>query len=285
LHALSTAEAELASREKERSRKLTAEEKERLKALGGDLGKVWSATTTTDRERKELLRTLLEEVNIKIEAKSLMAHLTLRWRGGLISDLDLELAKRKYTPSRRTEEDTIELVRRLAQHYPDPMIAGILNRQGRRTVAGDPFTAHRVHGLRTYWKIPKFVPPTRSAKGKLVAIDEAADILGIGSSTLHRYLMDGFVAGEQLTPGAPWRIRITDDLRARFSDTGSGGLVSMKKAMHLLGVTRQTIMQRIKQGELEANCITHGKRKELRIRIPNAEVSDSQQLKLFEKGG
>jgi hypothetical protein len=29
-------------------------------------------------------------------------------------------------------------------------------------------------------------------------------------STVHRWLADGFIPGEQLTPGAPWRIRITD---------------------------------------------------------------------------
>jgi hypothetical protein len=29
---------------------------------------------------------------------------------------------------------------------------------------------------------------------------------------LHRWLNDGIIPGEQLTPGAPWRIRLTDDL-------------------------------------------------------------------------
>jgi hypothetical protein len=40
--------------------------------------------------------------------------------------------KRK-PPAIRTSEDTVELIRRLAVHYPDAQIAGILNRQGRRT--------------------------------------------------------------------------------------------------------------------------------------------------------
>jgi hypothetical protein len=33
-------------------------------------------------------------------------------------------------------EDTVELLRRLAVHYPDATIAGILNRQHRRTAPG-----------------------------------------------------------------------------------------------------------------------------------------------------
>ena len=244
---------------------------------------MWSASTTTDRDRKELLRTLLEEVNIKkIEPQAQEARLTLRWKGGLITESELELKRRRYVPALRTDEDTIELVRRLAQHYPAPMIAGILNRQGRRTATGDRFTGHRIHGLCTYWKIPKYEPKAQSNEDELVTIDQAAEILGIGTSTLHRYLVDGFVAGEQLTAGSPWRIRMTDELRARFSEAKTSGYVTMQKAMFLLGVTRQTIMQRIKRGDLEAMVARHGKRKELRIKIPNEALSQSQQLKLFQ---
>jgi hypothetical protein len=39
----------------------------------------------------------------------------------------------------------------------------------------------------------------------------------MNTSSIHRWLADGFIAGEQVTPGAPWQIRITDELRARAS--------------------------------------------------------------------
>lgn len=281
LRALSVAETELAHREKERPRELSSEEKERLRTLSTDLEKVWSASTTTDRDRKELLRALLEEVNIKkTEPQAQKALLTLRWKGGAIIELEIGL-KRRYVPPLRTDEGTIELVRRLAQFYPDPMIAGILNRQGRRTATGDRFTGHRIHGLRTYWKVPKYEPKPQSNEDELVTIDRAAEMLGIGTSTLHRYLVDGFVPGEQLTAGSPWRIRMTEDLRARFSAVERSGYVSMKKAIFLLGVTRQTIMQRIKCGELEAISTKHGKRKELRVKISDKELSRNNQLKII----
>ena len=48
---LAKAEAELALREQQRPRTLTAQERERLLALGADIGRVWSAPTTTDRDR------------------------------------------------------------------------------------------------------------------------------------------------------------------------------------------------------------------------------------------
>jgi hypothetical protein len=155
LRKLSAAEETLREREKSRPRKLTESERERLGALATDIGLVWSAPTTTDRDRKELLRTVLEEVNIKLEPKASRAHLALYWRGGAITEITVELAPRKI-PSFRTDEDTIELLRRLAQFHPDQVIANVLNRQGRRTARGERFSAHGVSRLRKSWKVPKF---------------------------------------------------------------------------------------------------------------------------------
>ena len=59
---------------------------------------------------------------------------------------------------------------------------------------------------------------------------DAANQLGVAPSTLHRWLGDGFIAGEQLTPGAPWRIRLTDDIRALFVDDTPEGWLAMLEA-------------------------------------------------------
>jgi hypothetical protein len=40
------------------------------------------------------------------------------------------------------------------------VIAGILNRQERKTAAGERFTANHVGNLRRYRNIPRFQPPT-----------------------------------------------------------------------------------------------------------------------------
>ena len=54
LTALAEAEAELALRERQRPRTLTDTERQQLLALGSDLARVWSAPSTTDRDRKQL---------------------------------------------------------------------------------------------------------------------------------------------------------------------------------------------------------------------------------------
>lgn len=269
LSALGAAEAELELREGQRPRTLSAEEREGLLALGADLGRVWSAPTTTDRDRKQLLRCLVEEVIVDLVREEGRAELTVRWRGGALTELAVTL--RRPQPAIRTEEDTIALLERLAAHYPDAMIAGILNRQGRRSATGERFTAQIVGGLRRYRNIPRHEPGDSRPDGELLPVARAAEALGVAPSTLHRWLGAGFIAGEQDTPCAPWRIRVNEELRALFVEDAPEGFVPIVDAMRTLGVSRQTVLQRVKRGELEALHVRCGRRKGLRIRVPSAD--------------
>ena len=266
LRDLAAAEAELERRQQQRPRTLSLEEKSRLRSLGSDLSKVWTAPSTTDRDRKELLRTLLEEVIVAVYRSERRAHLTLRWRGGELSEIDLPLP-RSQPCGRRTSEDTLSLLRRLAALYPDEVIAGILNRQGRKTASGERFTAVTVGGLRRYRGIPRFQPPADPSQGEVVSIHKAAQILGMNTSTIHRWLAEGFIAGEQATPGAPWQIRITKELRARIAPHAPAEYLPMLETTMKLGVSRQTVLQCVKRGELEAMLVTSGRRKGLRIKV------------------
>jgi DNA invertase Pin-like site-specific DNA recombinase len=266
LRALEAAKAELERRERERPRVLSQTERDRLLALGPDLASVWSAATTTPRDHKELLRTLIEEVTIKVDRDKAAAHLTLRWKGGALNQIDLALPHSR-PATVRTAEDTIALLRRLAVHYPDSVIAGILNRQGRTTVYGHRFTAGRVGNLRRHWGIPCFEPRDSAPEGDLMTVKKAAVVLGVAPSTIHRLLNDGIIAGEQSTFGAPWRIRLTKDLTDRFSGDAGDDFLPMREAMRVLGVSRQTVLQRVKRGDLAAVHVMRGKQKGLRIKV------------------
>ncbi len=268
LRELADAEAELARRQAARPKALSPRERAAILALGDDLGQVWDAPTTTDKDRKQLLRTLLDEVNITLHRDDPDPHasLVLRWKGGAISELSVPLRRRQ--PAIRTDEDTIDLIRRLAVHYPDAVIAGILNRQHRRTARGLSYTANRVQSLRYHWKIPCHQPSGQTPEGELLNVTAAARQLGIAPSTLLRWLDDGFVAGEQVTPGAPWRVRLTDQLRGMLTDNTPDGWVPLGYATQALGVSRQTVLQKVKRGELNAVLTRTGRRKGLRIEIP-----------------
>ena len=145
--------------------------------------------------------------------------------------------------------------------YPDSVIAGILNRQGRATAYGHRFTAGRVGNLRRHWGIPCFQQTIGAPEGELLTIKKAAVMLGVAPSTIHRLLNDGIIAGEQLTPGAPWRIRLTKDLKDRFNGDAGADFLPMREAIRALGISRQTVLQRVKRGELAAVHVMRGKQK------------------------
>ncbi len=267
LQEVAAAEAELAAREQRRPRGLSVEERMLINRLGNDLEQVWTAPTTSARDQKELLRTLLAEVIVNVDRPAARAELTLRWRGGALTDLAIPLPHSTYRPL-RTDEKTLTLLRRLAVHYPDALIASILNRQGRRSARGARFTSLSVASLRQHWHIPRYQPPNEPPDGEMVTVTEAAHRLGVAPSTLHRWLQDGFIGGEQLTPGAPWQIRLTDELRARFLEEAPGGWLTMWAAMKALGVSRQTVLQRVKRGQLRAVHVHRGRQPGLRIEVP-----------------
>jgi hypothetical protein len=118
----------------------------------------------------------------------------------------------------------------------------LLNRQGRKTAYGERFTAQQVGSLRRNHAIPRFASSGESPGGELLPpITKAAMTLGVAASTLHRWLNADLVAGEQLTPGAPWRIRITEELCILFVDHAAPDYVPVVDGMRQLGVSRQTV--------------------------------------------
>ena len=162
---------------------------------------MFDAPTTSDRERKQLLRAILTDVVVTVDRESEQhaAQLRVVWEGGQVTEHTVTLP-RTGSHTRCTDQDTIALVRQLAEHYPDKQIAAILARQGRRTGAGNPFTAHNVHGLRTYHKIP--AAPVRGGPLTMTTCSPSRrppTSSAWSTATVHRWLREGFITGEQIT--------------------------------------------------------------------------------------
>ena len=101
----------------------------------------------------------------------------------------------------------------------------------------------------------------------MATVPQAAQILGVDKTTIYRWLRDGFLTGEQLTPGAPWQIRITQALRGKIRPDVPDGWLPLDQAAKVLGVARQTVLHKVRHGELNAVHVTSGRRKGLRIQV------------------
>jgi len=257
--------SKLARLEQTRPAPLSDAERQALARLARDLPRLWDAETTSDRDRKELLRTLIGQVVVTVNDAERRAAVEVGWEGGATSALSVGLNARG-PERRRIAEDTLALIRRLARHHPDRQIAQILSRQGRLTGTGLPFTQARVKATRQRAGIS--AAPPADPESELLTIDQAAVELDFSTFTIRRWLRDGLLPGEQTTPGAPWRIPLTDEVRRRFVPEVPEGFVALAEAAQLLGCARQTVLQKVQRGELRAIQVTKGRRKGLRIQVP-----------------
>ena len=237
---------------------------------GADIKAVFHAPATTIPERKQLLRAVIREVVVTIHADTRVADLKIIWQGGAATDLTMPMTKKGGRLTKATSEDVIDLVRRLAASYDDKTIAAVLGKQHRRTATGLPWTRARVATLRAQHHIPACQrKPGNVAPGGddvlVVTISKAEKILGVSRVTLYRWLRDGFIIGEQLTPGAPWQIRIDQALRDKIRPEAPAGWLPLDAAAQALGVARQTVLHKVQRGELQAVHVNRGRRKGLRI--------------------
>ena len=265
-----------AARACEQQAPLDRAERRRLESLAEDLADVWCAPTTANRDRKRLLRSLIDEVQLRTEEK----HYDVRivWKGGVTSDR--QVPRVKAGRAHATSEDTIDLVRKLATEFEDAQIARILNKQGRRTGLGNPFTKVRVTSLRGHHHIPaRPKQPAQDPFAGPFTADEAACELGVSTSTIHRWLREGVLAGEQLTPGAPWRIPLTEEVRRRLTvGEAPTGWVGLTEAARRLGLSKSHAAYLVKTGKLPAIRTTIGKRCCWRIDVSSATCGRQSDL-------
>ena len=178
---------------------LSGEDKERLLALGGDLETVWEHPGATAETRKRILRAVLEE----IVATSAEDHieLLLHWRGG--DHTRLSVARNRTGQHRwRTSAEVGELIRGLARQQPDSAIAATLNRLGKRTGRGNPWTEMRVRSFRCHHTVPVYRPGEMGERGELT-LKETAGRLGVSTMTVLRLISAGTITARQLCKGAP----------------------------------------------------------------------------------
>jgi len=138
-------------------------------ALGADLEAAWSHPGATAETRKRILRTVLEEVVATLTEARI--ELVIHWCGG---DHTRLAVPRNRTGQHRwsSDADARDLVRALARQQIDGAIAATLNRLGKRTGRGNPWTEARVCSFRSQHRVPAHRPGEMSERGELT-LEEA----------------------------------------------------------------------------------------------------------------
>jgi hypothetical protein len=122
---------------------LTSEERAGIITLSQDLPAIWAAPTTTNQDRKRLLRSAIEYVQLDGVSQAGQIDVQIRWRSGIITRLSVE-RYRPGTDALKTPGDAVERIHELVHTHTYPEIATQLNAEGFRTAFGHLFTSLHV---------------------------------------------------------------------------------------------------------------------------------------------
>jgi Recombinase zinc beta ribbon domain len=180
LRELKNAEAELAEHHTTHPAQPS---REQLEALARDLPGLWAAPSTTDRDRKRLLRTLISDITLTSQPDGNELKIGIRWRSGATEQHTIQRPKH-VDEKHRTPPAALELITRLAPHRTNTELAHELQTAGLRTGTGLPFTTHRVRSLRNTHRIP--APPLLGDDE--LTVKQVAERLGVSCWTIYGWI-------------------------------------------------------------------------------------------------
>jgi DNA invertase Pin-like site-specific DNA recombinase len=157
-----------------------------LRALAADLPRLWDAPTTSPRDRKRLLRTLIADVTLLLEPNSDIVRVGVRWHTGAADELTVE----RRGPG-RTPPEALAIIRDHGATHSNVQIARMLNNAGLRTGKNLRFTPRHVAGVRGIYQI--FTPRTMAVQDGEISVKQAAQNLGIPADAIYNWLRLGQV--------------------------------------------------------------------------------------------
>jgi len=248
---------------------LGAAEQGAVRRLAADLPALWSAETTTEVDRKRLLRLVIAEVVLAVDAPARRAEITIVWNGGATTRHEVRCPP--LGQHVRTDAATIRRLGELARHHPDHWIAARLNAEGLVTRTGKPWTYARVHSMRKEHGIATACPlHTRGAVERadgLVPVKAAARRLGVSPSLLHVWIRHGALAHDQRLSASRVWVRLTSDDPARLDGSSpvARTLPRFAEVQRAERLSTQALWEQVRRGEYQAFRTRHGQSWEWRL--------------------
>jgi DNA invertase Pin-like site-specific DNA recombinase len=161
------------------------EQNKQVLALTTDFPALWRDPKTPQRERKRMLRLLIEDATL-LKDKQITVH--VRFRSGATKTLVLPLPERFRTPP-----SIIQEIDTLLDHHTDAGVAAILNERGRKSGHDLSFHGAMVGRIRYDYGLKGYRERLRQ-KGMLT-LKEMAEDLGVAICTVRKWHERGLIEG------------------------------------------------------------------------------------------
>jgi DNA invertase Pin-like site-specific DNA recombinase len=186
LRELADAEAELARQAAEPAPPARGE----IEALAHDLPRLWAAPSTTHRDRKRLLRALINDITLTSQPDQPEIHVGIHWRSGHSEQLTV---LRPAAARTARAQAVFEIIRELGRTHTNQQLAEHLNHAGWQTASGRPFTEEAVRWMRWKHRIPSPSPLHANELG----VHELAQRLDVGDHVIYVWIRQGKLAARR----------------------------------------------------------------------------------------
>lgn len=210
------------------------QQRARIAALASDFPRLWQDPKTPERERKRMVRLLLEDVTL-IRQDHITVH--VRFRGGASKTLTLPRPLTAWE-LKMTPAEVVREIDRLMDDHTDKEIVGILNGHGTRSGEGRTFSSRIIARLRRDYQLkPRY---DRLREKGLLTIEEISERLNVPPLRVRIWRQHGLLKAypandkdawlyEDPGPDPPRRAQgVRFSKRRRFENNGAHGLLEVQ---------------------------------------------------------
>jgi hypothetical protein len=192
LRTLEEAQTAYESQRQADRRLLSAEEEQEIYALATNFAQLWESPTTTDRERKRMIRLLIEDVTL-VKGPDIAVH--IRFKGGATRSLAVS-APLSWREKHKTSPEILMEIDKLLNDHTYDEIATILNDRGLLTRLGNPYGPVRIMRIQERYGLKSRYDRLREA-GHLTD-EEMAKLLGVSPKTVAERRKRGLLKAVQV---------------------------------------------------------------------------------------
>lgn len=182
---------EIYEKERQADRALLDEKhRKEVLSLTKDFPRLWRDPRVSHRERKRMVRLLIEDVTL-LKAEDLT--IGIRFRGGATRRLSIPVPPPAYR-TWQTPPMIVAQIDQLLDQYTDGEIAAQLNEQGVRSGKGGRFQRTTIENIRHSYRLKSRYDRLRETG--MLTIKEIANQLGVSTSTVHTWRRLGILKAQ-----------------------------------------------------------------------------------------
>jgi DNA invertase Pin-like site-specific DNA recombinase len=185
LRTLAEAQAQYEQQTQKQRLLIDSQTREQLLSLAADFPTIWNDLSVEARERKRILRLLIEDVTL-INGEKIQIY--VRLRGGATRSLSVAKPL-PIAQIRKTKPEVVAEIDRLLDQHCDREVAEILNQQDRRTWQNAPFNLKKIAHIRQAFNLQCRYNRLR-AKGLLTAKEMSVQH-GVTTTTINLWAREG----------------------------------------------------------------------------------------------